>query len=308
MAIYLDVIWLLNLLVDTMLLWLTALFLKRRIKLLRLLAGGACGSILILMAVTPWHAYAGHPAVKIFFSVMMVWIAFGFKRFRHMAANLLAFYLATFLVGGLLIGVHYLLAFDMQLQSSAFLASVRGFGDPISWVLVFFGLPAAWYASRKGRSLMESADIQYDQLVEVSVAINGWTTAAAGLVDSGNKLSDPVTGLPVMVFSVHHIKDDIPAGLEKLLNVKDQGLDGMLQLTPEWQARLRLIPASSVGNTRQILAAFKPDLLMITSREGVRKVEKGLVAFTAEPLSAEDSFRCIVHPKMMAGSAIMPAS
>ncbi|WP_186364723.1 sigma-E processing peptidase SpoIIGA, partial [Siminovitchia fortis] len=64
MVIYMDVIWLLNFLADSLLLWITAIFLKRQVKIWKVLAGGLMGSCLILFALTPLASVASHPVMK----------------------------------------------------------------------------------------------------------------------------------------------------------------------------------------------------------------------------------------------------
>ena len=72
----------------------------------------------------------------------MVFTVFGYKRFKFFLTGLMTFYLATFLIGGSLIGIHYFIQFDMNLSTSLVLANVKGFGDPISWLFVVVGFSA----------------------------------------------------------------------------------------------------------------------------------------------------------------------
>ena len=120
MAVYLDIIWLLNFLFDSLLLYLTALILKRDFRYWRLFTGGLIGSCIILLSITPLNAYSGHPFVKLMFSIIMVLTVFGYRRFKYFISGLMTFYLTTFLIGGSLIGVHYFIRFDMNLSSSVF--------------------------------------------------------------------------------------------------------------------------------------------------------------------------------------------
>ena len=127
MVVYLDIIWVLNLMVDSLLLWLTAIFLKRTIHLGRVFLGGLLGSMLIVLAITPISNWAGHPLVKIGVSIGMILIVFGYKRMKYFLSGLLTFYFATFLMGGIIIGTHYFLAFDLQLKSVVFHGKYSGF-------------------------------------------------------------------------------------------------------------------------------------------------------------------------------------
>lgn len=301
MAIYLDIIWGLNLLFDTLLLYLTAIVLKRDVALWRLLFGGLIGSLLILLAITPFHAWAGNPFVKMFFSVMMVLAAFGYKRMSFFFKGLMMLYLTTFLTGGILIGVHYFVQFDFQLSSSVMLGSVKGFGDPISWLFVLLGFPIAWHFSRRNIENVEMAKIQYDSLIGVCVEINEARYHFKGLVDSGNGLYDPISKAPVMIISIKNCAEEFPAELVKIAENPEEIIMGNETLLPEWEQRMRVIPYKVVGSDHQLIIALKPDRLFLEKEDGVLTVDKALISFTMQQLSSDDAFQCIVHPKMLTG-------
>jgi stage II sporulation protein GA (sporulation sigma-E factor processing peptidase) len=308
LVLYLDVIWLLNFLIDSILLMMTALFLKRHLKWWRIFSGGFIGSFIVLLSFTPYAYISGHPLVKLSFSIVMVVAAFGFKRFRFFVGNLLMLYFATFLTGGFLIGVHYFLKFDNNLQSSMFLASVKGFGDPISWVFVMFALPAAWYFSRSRVSSIETVNIQYDQIVGIEVEINGVKLELKGLVDSGNQLYDPLSKSPVMLISSKGLNEKLPNEIIGLSEDNEDIMSGNHSLSREWEDRVRFIPAQSVGKKNQLLIAFKPDSIVIRKGEETWICKKGLVVFQDIVFSADDTFNCIVHPRMMASSPLRNVS
>ena len=220
----------------------------------------------------------------------------------------MTFYFSTFLIGGILIGTHYLLSSQLDYRSSLFLASIRGFGDPISWIFVIFGIPVAWHFSRKRMESFEMAKIQYEQMVHVSIEINQFQLALKGLVDSGNKLYDPISHMPVMIVSIYSYQSQLPNEIMDLARNPEGFMDGTIMLGEEWTDKLRFIPAKSVGKSHQLLTAFKPDSLTISKDDEVWSVKKGLISFTSEALSQDGEFDCIVHPKMMTGISVKSAS
>lgn len=301
MAIYLDVIWLLNLLFDSLLLYLTGILLKKKIIHWRILLGGLIGSLIILFSITPLSPYSNHPISKLLFSIVMVATAFGYKRFRTYIQALMIFYLATFLIGGTLIGAHYFIQFDFDLSSSVLLASIKGFGDPISWLFVLLGFPIVWYFSRRNLEGMEVTKIQYEQIIDVIFQIEGKEFSIKGLVDSGNQVYDPISRLPVMFVSLKNIEKDMPAEIIRLTEQPEAIIYGSQPIAPEWESKMRIIPYKVVGKDHQLLIAVKPDTLFLKKEQEVIVVEKGLISFTSQVLSAEGIFDCIVHPKMLLG-------
>lgn len=297
MAVYIDVIWALNVLFDSLLLFLTAIILKREIKLLRIVAGGLVGSIIILLSVTPLSYYSNHPVSKILCSVFMILTVFGYKRWRYFSLGLLTLYFSTFMIGGALIGIHYFIQYDPRLV----LASIRGFGDPISWIFVMAGFPIAWHFSRKKIDNMEMAKIQYDQLVKVVLTFGDFSYDFSGLVDSGNQLYDPISKMPVMFVSLKERAQNMPQEFKTLAEESEALIMGDAELEEEWQNRMRVIPCKVLGQEHQLVIGVKPDSIVIQTDKEDFVYGKGLVSFTMQQLSADSAFECIVHPKMLTG-------
>jgi stage II sporulation protein GA (sporulation sigma-E factor processing peptidase) len=301
--IYLDVIWALNFLFDLFLLYLTAIILKRQVKLWRLALGGFIGSLLILLSITPLHAVAGHPAGKLFFSLLMVLAVFGYKRLRFFSKALMTFYVATFLLGGTLTGVHSFLKFDMDLASNVAIAQIKGFGDPVSWLFVMLGFPLAWHFSRKNIEQFEMTKIQYESLTDVEIVFMGNSYQFKGLIDSGNQLYDPISKTPVMIVSIAKIMNEIPVEIRKVAENPDSVFSGTGSFSHDLEDKMRIIPCKVVGQEHQMIIAFYPERIRITADHEVCDAKRALVSFTVQELSADGSFECIIHPKIMVGMA-----
>ncbi|MBS4207703.1 sigma-E processing peptidase SpoIIGA [Bacillus sp. FJAT-50079] len=308
MVVYLDFLWLLNFLIDSLLLWMTAIFLKRSIRPVRVLLGGLLGSMLILLTITPWASLAAHPLMKIGISVGMVFVAFGYKRFSYYVNGLLTLYFATFLMGGILLGTHYFIAFDFELQSGLLIQHQLGYGDPISWMFVMVGFPVAWHFSQRRVKGITISAIKYDVLANVSVVINEIELQLVGLIDSGNQLYDPISKMPVMVIQASAVADKLPEEIMHLAENSGDHFDAAIELSENWSSKMRLIPATVLGNNQQLLFAFKPDSIHVTVGNKSKQVSKGLIVFTAQRLSADDQFHCIVHPLMVSDGIEQSAS
>ncbi|WHY02299.1 sigma-E processing peptidase SpoIIGA [Neobacillus sp. DY30] len=301
MSVYLDVIWALNLLFDSLLLYLSAIFLKRQIRIWRIIAGGLIGSLIILLSFTPIHTYSNHPISKLLFSVAMVLVVFGYKRLSFFIKALMTLYVTTFLIGGSLIGAHYFVQFDSEMSTKVMIASVTGFGDPISWLFVLVGFPVAWHFSKRNIESMEMTKIQFDQIVNVTLIINNESFTFKGLVDSGNQLYDPLSKLPVMFVSIKNMLEGMAEPIIKMAGDPESLILGNQEFPVDWQNKLRIVPCRVVGQEHQLIVAVKPDSINIHTKGESYLCEKGLVSFTMQQLSADDAFQCIVHPKMLTG-------
>ncbi len=307
--IYLDVIWLLNFLFDSLLLLLTAIILKRKVIKWRILLAALVGSSIVLLMVSPWQMFASHPIVKLLFSIIIVFTAFGYKRFRFFIQGLLTFYFTTFMIGGGMIGIHYFFEYELDITNSVMVTSTTGFGHPISWIFVSIGFPLVWIFSRKQLEHLEFKKLQYDQIVNVEIHIDDEVEfKLKGLIDSGNQLYDPITRSPVMIVDTNKINDFLPESLlEQSKNPDSLSFDETAE-PHKWENRVRLIPYRGVGQNHQFLMALKPDSIKIDYKDEIIIVKKALVALNHTTLSSEDEYDCIIHPKMLVTSSIQPAS
>ena len=261
--------------------------------------GGLIGSIIILLSITPINTYSGHLFIKLLFSVLMILATFGYKRFRYFFSGLMTFYLTTFLIGGALIGIHYFLIFDFELSSSVFLASIKGFGDPISWLFVLLGFPLAWYFSKRNMEGIEMTKIQYESLIKVMIEIGGIEYSFKGLVDSGNQVYEPITRTPVMFISLKDRVSEFPRHLIEIAENPEEFIFGKKDLPNSWELKFRIIPYKVVGQEHQLIIAILPNKILLEKATEIIEVERGLVSFTMQQLSGDDAFQCIVHPKML---------
>lgn len=306
MPIYLDLIWILNFGLDTILLLLCATVLKRQFKWWRLCLGGFIGSLIVLLMFTQFSDIMLHPAVKILFSLIMVLVAFGYKRLRFFIENLLTFYFSTFVVGGGLVGIHFL--FDQQyLLVDEMVSTQPQFGDPISWLFVCLGFPILAYFSKARVEDMKMKNITFDQLADVKISLNGVEIHTKGLIDSGNQLVDPLTKTPVMIVAATLLEEVLPSSLLQLSkNVQSFSHDE--DIDHDWYARVRFVPYRSVGQSNQLLLALKPDHVTIVHNSQEIHVEKVLVGISHTTLSVEGQYESIIHPKLLVIGEVSSAS
>lgn len=101
------------------------------------------------------------------------------------------------------------------------------------------------------------------------------------LYDTGNDLSDPVTGRPVLVLERHAAARLLPRELLFILTGL-QDCTGLLPRIPaQWRGRFRLLPYRSLGNAGGLLLMLRPDA--IARQDGARY--DAYVAITADRIA-----------------------
>jgi stage II sporulation protein GA (sporulation sigma-E factor processing peptidase) len=308
LTVYVDIIWLLNWLFDCLLLYWTAIILKRKPTFWRIAAGGFIGSLIILIAFTPYSALVDHIYMKLLFSVFMVVMVFGYIKLKLFLKTLATLYFITFLSGGILLGLHYFFSFHVADMTASSQMKINRFGDPMSWIFVVIGFPLAWQFSKRTLDGMEMTKLNYEQLVTVSIEIAEFKAEFKGLIDSGNQLYDPISRSPVMIVSIVDQQSEMPSDLLAFFENPNKLLEQDVLMDHTWSERIRVIPYKVIGQNHQLLTAVKPDSLKIQHDGKLYEVTRGLVSFTVQQLSAENNYQCIVHPKMLTGVPVQSAS
>ena len=101
MKIYVDLIILLNFFLDFLLLLSVSLILKRNARFIRILFGALIGGLSILSLFFNFNSFTLF-IFKVFISILMIFISFGFKDFKYTLNNFIYLYLLSIILGGFL--------------------------------------------------------------------------------------------------------------------------------------------------------------------------------------------------------------
>ncbi|SDM63144.1 stage II sporulation protein GA (sporulation sigma-E factor processing peptidase) [Fictibacillus solisalsi] len=298
MALYLDVIWFLNFCIDFLLIVLTGMVLKRKMQKWRLITGSLIGSSYVLLLFVPSEISMYHPLIKFGFSLLIMAVSFGFKKFSYFIKNVGMFYFVSFVTGGGLFAAHYFLQSDLSIMQGVLATRGTGKGDVLSWAFVCIGFPAVWLFSKRRVDDIKVQKLHYTELVQVEIRMDDTTIHATGLIDSGNKLHDPITKVPVMILDMNEHYTEFPEEIISFTKDIHAFSDGETCAHP-WEARLRIVPFRAVGKDNDFLPAIKPDEVRIISKTGKFSCTKVLIGFSYTSLSSENNFSCIVHPEVM---------
>ena len=110
------------------------------------------------------------------------------------------------------------------------------------------------------------------------------------------------------IVSIVGMESQLPADMLPLFANPDKLLQEGEATEYTWADRIRVIPYKVIGQNHQLLTAIKPDILQIQHNEKEYTVTRGLISFTMQQLSADNTYQCIVHPKMLTGVFTQSAS
>ncbi len=172
------------------------------------------------------------------------------------------------------------------------LAALEGdSGDDISvWLFALLAAAGGAAAFAGGRRMRRLASTLQSELV---ITFGSRTVNLRAMTDTGNLLSDPLSGRGVAICELDAVKDIFPPELVEFWNRGDAFAS--VSLPQKYASSLRFIPAKgALGGKSELLAAISPDSVSVIC--GEKKCEADiLIAPVAHKLSAGES-RALLPP------------
>ncbi|MBB6455038.1 stage II sporulation protein GA (sporulation sigma-E factor processing peptidase) [Salirhabdus euzebyi] len=298
MTIYLDAVWILNFLIDWMILQLVHWLTRASTPRVRLIAGGIVASLLVpITLLYPNNFFSTLPG-KIIFSLIILVVSFGFKNLRQYMKQFLSFYFVSFAIGGGLFGIYFLVGQQLHNSNGLFVTYTTGFGDMVSWTFVAIFFPIVWWFTRTRLDQITFEKIRYSEMCPVKFELDGNQYETTGFFDSGNSLMDPFTKKPVIVCDEVVLKRCFSDS--DWLQLKKCQEDWSFEHLPDkWLSRIRMIPYQGVGGRRAFILIFKPDNFYVKYQNQNYCLDKVYIGIQFGELSADGSYHCLLHPKIM---------
>jgi len=301
-TVYVDIIFLYNFLIDWILLWSTTFVLKHRVKWYRLAIGSGIGALYTIVLFFPALSALYTFLSKLLLAAVMIFCTFGYHRLRVFLQRLLIFYLVSFVIGGGLLGIHFLMRTESQIISGIVMTSSGGFGTPVTWLFILVGFPLIWWLSGKGVRHLKENNRKLALRVQVEILLMEQVVITCnGLVDTGNQLYEPISRTPVMIADLSLFEKCLPSMLFQAVQAKTDFStnSSFLELDDKWLSRVRLIPFRSVSRGMDLLLAIRPDLVRIHSQGQTMETNKVLIGLNPVALASDGSYQTIVHPSLI---------
>ena len=118
-----------------------------------------------------------------------------------------------------------------------------------------------------------------DRLRTIRITFEGKEVLLSAFCDTGNKLTDPFDGTPVIICEYRVVKEILPQALQRYFA-------DCTGIPPEtgWNRKIRLVPCQTVNGSGMI-PCFFPDRFQEISGDTVRE-HKVLIGICQEKLSA----------------------
>ncbi|MBS4008494.1 MAG: sigma-E processing peptidase SpoIIGA [Clostridium sp.] len=282
----------LNFLMNTVLLYLTARLTGRRLQGGRLVAGGFFAALYSLIIFLPAADFVYTWVGKIGASVLIIIFTFRPQRLVEGLRLCGAFFLASFFLAGTVFALYFFGDTPAAVHGGVFYLTAPRPGQLFSGVVVSLLLLAGiWHFSERQR---RSKNLRF----RVTIKCGEKTAEAAGLVDTGNQLRDPLSGRPLCVASFRAVESLLPAVLRQAYKQAADPVSALGELTGAEAVRCGVTPFRSLENAG-VLVTFRPDLVILEGA-GKRKECNGLVfAISAKALSLDNEAEILLNPAIM---------
>lgn len=285
MTVYLDVIFLENILMNYIILAATVVITKNQTKhnQLRLIFASIIGSTYaILLYLKVFKIYETFFA-KIILSIIIVFVALNPKSVKELLKRILTFYLVSFVFGGCTVALMYLINPNkIILKNGVFVGTYPIKVAIIAGAIAFIVVQIVF---KINKAKVTAKDIIYT----IEISMHNKKTKVKALLDTGNMLKDPITNVPVIVVEEKIMKKVIPS---KFFEV---GIGGDESEEIEmYKTRIRMIPFSSIGKENGMLMGIKVDNVKVIDYDGTKEIKNVIVGIYKKNLSKNDKYNALI--------------
>ena len=292
MTVYLDIVLLENLCMNYIILFATGIINKVKINQMRIILSSLIGGIYAVISFMSILEVYSNVILKIILSIVMVYLAFNSNNLKILIKQLLIFYLTSFVFGGC---AFFLLYFirpqDILIKNGLYIGSypikVAILGGIVGFVVIITAF-----------KIIKSRISKNDVFYNVDIFLNDKTTQVRALMDTGNLLKEPITGIPVMIVEKESLQELLPSNildnLEKIITGTSQNFMEEEFIT-QYASRFRVIPFSSLGTQNGLLLGIKVDYIKIYNQQKESVTGNIIIGIYNQELSKNKNYTALIE-------------
>ena len=253
-VVYIDCVFLLNFIIDYLLLLAAGRLAGEILRRPRIALGAALGGFYAAAVFLPHMEFLVSPLCKIAVAVLMVLTAYGGSR-RLLRISLVFFGVSAAFGGGIL-AIELVGGREVGLQNGVLYSAMDLRLVLLSATFCYVAITFVFQRAAKHSAVrMETAP--------AVLTLGTRRVALTALIDTGNTLTDPVTGRPVMVAEGEKLTALFPPGQAPTGDVLKRPIEAMGDIESIWKGRCRLLPYQAVGIECGMLLALRMDQVKV---------------------------------------------
>ena len=290
MTIYIDVVFLENLVMNSIILIASGIILKKKMKWIRILLASSLGAIYTIIGYISTLEIYSNLLLKIILSILIIYIAFNPQTVKQMWKDILIFYLTSFVFGGVAFALIYVVKpQDILMKNGLFLGTYPLKTVLLAAIVAFIIIIAAF-------AIVKTKFSKKDMFCDVKIELNNKKIETKAMIDTGNLLKEPITNTPVIVLEHTLLYECIP---REILDNLEKILGGDLTKIPddirnEYIPRLKLIPFASLGKQNGMLVGIKADSLKIIHDDQEKENKNVIIGIYNKSLTKRGEYRALI--------------
>ena len=290
MTIYLDVIFLENLILNLMILYAVGIETKSKMKVLKIVLASIIGSAYVVIVYTVNDTFFFSFIMKIVLSVVMIHIAFETKSIKELLKKIVYFYLTSFVFGGGAIALIYVVnTGKISIHNGVIYGNYTLLTIMIGVIVSFIVIVISF-------RLIKNKITKKDLLCSITIKVNDKEIKTKALIDTGNFLKEPITNIPVIVAEKTIFKgiisDEI---LENIENILGGDLNKISEhVKNQYLSKMRIIPFSSLGKQNGMLLGIKIQEAIIEQNAELKKIEKAIIGLYNKKISKTKEYHALI--------------
>ena len=266
---------------------------RQQIKLFLSSIIGSTYALIVYLGILPIYS---NLVAKIILSVVMIYVAFRPLNMKQLLKQLLIFYLVSFVFGGCTFAlIYFIKPENVKIHNGVFVGTYPIKVALLAGVVAFIITEIAFKINRNKLN-------RHNTFFCIKIYDGEKMLKVNALLDSGNMLKEPISGMPVIIIEKETLSKLIP---EEILNyIEDiiggdekEDKDGIQQ----YLSKIRMVPFMSIGKDNGMLVGIRVDKVKIETEDINIEKENVIVGIYNNKLAKDNKYNALIGLNFLEG-------
>lgn len=281
-------------------LYACGIIIKSNIKKWKILISSIIGAVYTIVMYLNIIPVASNVLMKFLLSILMVYVPFYPQNVKKLCKNLVIFYLTSFVFGGCVFALMYIVKPQMaQIKSGVFVGTypikIAIVGGVVAFIVIQLGFKFAKTKLKKNNMIYELKIDLFENEIKIK-----------GMLDTGNLLKEPITGVPVIIVEKAALVNLIPSvileNIDLIVGGDVASIEDQIQF--QYISRFRVIPFSSVGKQNGLLLGIKCDSVNILIDGVYETIRNAILGIYDKSFTKNGGYSAIFGLDILEGSVV----